>query len=145
MKHHLPSDSNNLKQMELLPTTKSPGPISAPLEAILKRPSFLRACMLVAELSGLEDKQLCGELDIDNSHFTKMKSGASNFPTDERLLNFLNYFDTDIPLIWLAEKRGYDWRTIRKYRSTLEQRLEESEKSNAFKDEVIAILLGQRK
>lgn len=80
----------------------------------------MRAIHLAQEVSGLTDKQIYEALDIDKGHFSRMKSGEGNFPMDERFINFMRLVGNEIPLIWIAEACGYDWGTIRKRCSGLE-------------------------
>ena len=127
-------------QLELLMKPR-PEPCDVPISTITRRPTFLRAIHLAQEVSGLEDKQICGAIGIDLSHWSKIKSGASHFPTDERLLNYLNVVNSDIPLIWLAESRGYDWTTIQRHHSDLERQVEDLKRQLADRDRALALVL----
>lgn len=116
--------SKNLNQLDLL---EKPRPQTAVidhvsmLDTIRRRPTLLRAINLAVEVCGLEDKQIYGPLGIDTSHWTRIKNGTAYFPLDETFTKFLATVGNEIPLVWLAEACGYDWRTIRKHCSELEE------------------------
>lgn len=94
------------------------------------------------EVSGLEDKEIYGELDLDAGAFSRIRKGTAWLPQDERLNRFMNVVHNEVPLIWLAESRGYDWTTIRKHRSDLQRRVEELEKELADRDRAITLILS---
>lgn len=135
--------SKNLHQLDLLPKPR-PAPPDVSIDTIKRRPTLLRALHLAAEVSGLEDKQIYEAIDVDASHWTRIKSGAAHFPADERFLNFLNVVNNDVPLIWLAEKRGYDWSTVRKHRSCVERENEALKEELADHKRAISLLLEAR-
>lgn len=115
--------SKNLSQLDLLEKQRPQPAVIDPLSmlsTITRRPTLLRSINLAAEVSGLEDKQIYDAIGIDASHWTRIKNGTASMPLDECFLNFLNVVGNEIPLIWLAERRGYDWGTVRKHCSTLE-------------------------
>lgn len=119
-----------MSQLELLPKKKAHVE-SVPIEMIRRRPTFIRAVQLAMDVSNLEDKEIYGELDLDSAAFSRIRKGMAWLPQDERLGRFFDVIHNEIPLIWLAESRGYDWSTIRKHRSATERRLEEVERENA--------------
>lgn len=119
-----------MRQIELIAKNK-PEPVDIPLDLIRRRTSFIKAVQLAIDTSGLEDKEIYGELELDAAAFSRIRKGTAWLPQDERLVRFLDVVHNDIPLIWLAEARGYDWSTIRKKRSATERRLEEVERENA--------------
>jgi hypothetical protein len=133
-----------LKQIPLLPKPK-PHIEDVSISTIKRRPTLLRAFHLAQEVSGLEDKEIYGELDIDPSHWTRIKNGTASLPSDERFVRFFDVVHNEVPLIWLAESRGYDWTTIRKHRSDVERRLEEVERENADLRRSFALILNQGK
>lgn len=133
--------SKNYNQLDLLTTTSRSKPLGdeVPLTVIRKRQTLIRAINLAQEVSGLEDKQVYGPLDLDASHWSRIKNGTASMPGDERFVHFMDVVNNEIPLIWLAESRGYDWTTIRRHQSTeqkriadLEQALAESERTNTL-------------
>ena len=115
-----------------------------PVEAIRRRPTLSRAICLSLEVSNLEDKEIYGELDLDASAFTRIKKGTAWLPQDERFNRFMDVVHNEIPLIWLAESRGYDWSTIRKHRSNLERENERLKQELADRDRLLALALGRK-
>jgi hypothetical protein len=133
------------RQLPLLPTGTSATPARADdvsIATITRRPTFLRAMHLAKEVSGLEDKEVYDPLEIDPGHWSRIKSGAAAFPMDERFLRFFDIVDNDIPLIWLAEARGYDWRTIRQHQSDLERENQRLREEIAVRDRAIGLLVN---
>jgi hypothetical protein len=123
--------SKLLHQMELLSAKPQPHVEEISISMIRRRPTFLRAWHLAQEISGLEDKKICDMLKIDGSHWTKMKKGRASPPADARFTQYMDVVQNEVPLIWLAEARGYDWTTIRKHRSDVERKNADLEKDNA--------------
>lgn len=119
--------SENRHQMELLPSAEPhKEPVTRELIAsVRRRPTFLRAWNFAQEFAGLEDKQCYTPLQIDSSHWTKIKNGSASPPADERFTRYLDVVQNEIPLIWLAESRGYDWLSIRRHQSDEQRRIAE--------------------
>lgn len=125
-------DSEDRPQLELLP---SAGPHVEPvtpelIRTIRRRSTFLGAWNLAQDMSSLEDKQCYSPLKIDSSHWTKIRKGIASPPADDRFVRYFDVVRNEIPLIWLAESRGYDWTTIRKHRSDQERRIAQLESEN---------------
>jgi hypothetical protein len=131
-------------QLSLLPSHRPDSADDVSIATIVRRTTLLRAIHLAQEVSGLEDKQIYDALGIDKGHWSRMKSGDGNFPVDERFVNYLNIVGNEIPLIWLAEKRGYDWGTIRKHCSELERENEELKKELADHRRAVRLLVEAR-
>jgi hypothetical protein len=139
--------SKNLSQLDLLEKQRPQPAIVDPLSmlsTITRRPTLLRAMHLAIEVSGLEDKQIYDAIDIDASHWTRIKNGTASMPLDECFLNFLNVVGNEIPLVWLAEKRGYDWRTIRKHCSELEDENQKLKKELEDHKRAVRLLMEAR-
>jgi hypothetical protein len=51
---------------------------------------------------------------------------------------------SEYPLIWLAEKRGYDFLSMRKHQTDLERQLEEKNKEIAAHKRTIQLLVEAR-
>lgn len=75
---------------------------------VSKQPTFTGSLILCQTLSGLEDKELCGKGGVINEAATwsRIKNGANNFPQDN-LIKFMDLCGNEAPLIWLADRRGY--------------------------------------
>lgn len=73
---------------------------------VFKQPSFSAAIRLAANCSGLEEKEIYVPLKIDASHWTRILNGKNaHFPTDKLEL-FMDLVGNEIPLMWLAHRRG---------------------------------------
>jgi hypothetical protein len=122
------------------------------LPTIRRLPTLHRSIEFARELSGLEDKEIYGRSGIDPAAFSRMKSGSAWYPQDERWLQILNTLRTEIPVAWQVEALGYDWTTLRKHQTSLEQELEELRAENRqlkhdreVEQQVVARLFGGRK
>lgn len=130
--------SKNLQQLDLLPKAR-PAPADVSVATVMRRPTFLRAIHLAIEVTGLEDKEVYDAIDIDASHWTRIKNGAAHFPCDERLIKFFGVVNNDIPLVWLCETLGYDSRSLRKHYVTDDaRRVAELEDENAALRRIVA-------
>jgi hypothetical protein len=117
-------NSEDRQQLELgLPSDGKPREphieaVTPELIRIIKRkPTFLSAWNFAQDFAELEDKEVYEPLQIDSSHWTKIGKGSASPPGDARFVQYFDVVQNEIPLIWLAEKRGYDWMTIRKHRT----------------------------
>jgi hypothetical protein len=140
-------DSNSRKQLELLTGRDQPHveEVTPQLVRLIKnKPTFLAAWNFASQVSELEDKQIYGPLGIDASHWTKITKGTASPPADERFVQFMDVVGNEIPLIWIAEKRGYDWSTIKKHRSDLERENEDLRKELADHKRAIQLLVNAR-
>ena len=75
-------------------------------EIVRMQPDFLSAIKLAIQVSGLEHKQIYGDLGIDKATWSKILDGQLNFPTNKYEL-LMDLIGNEIPLVWLAHKRGY--------------------------------------
>ena len=94
---------------------------------IKKQSSFLAAINLCCSVSGLNDKQIYMELDIAAGQWTRIKSGDAHFPPN-KLDELMDLCGNEIPLIWLANQRGYG---LQKLQTALERELEEERQKSA--------------
>lgn len=71
--------------------------------------SMTRAIALCQQISGVEDKELCGTTGVvkDVAQWSRIKSGQHFFPQDKLGL-FMDMCQNEAPLVWLARKRGYN-------------------------------------
>lgn len=81
--------------------------VSSPVSADVVRaqPSFRAAIRLAANASGLEEKEIYMPLKIDGGYWTRIMNGDANFP-DDKLERFMDLVENEIPLEWLAFRRG---------------------------------------
>jgi hypothetical protein len=127
------------------------GDVISLLPRIRNIPTLHRSIEFARELSGKQDKQIYDEVGIDAGAFARMKAGSAWYPQDERWQKILNKIG-EIPLAWMCESRGYDFSTLRKHQTSLEQQLEaanqrirELEHDREVEQRVIAQLIGGRK
>jgi hypothetical protein len=140
-------DSKDRQQLELLPPRAEPHvePVTPELIQIIKRRrGFVSAWNFAQEFSGLEDKEVYVPLGIDASHWNKIGNGSASPPG--RVFNaYLDLVRNEIPLIWWAESRGWDWTTIRRHRSNEQRRIAELEAENQDLKRAFVLAFGQRK
>jgi adenosine/AMP kinase len=88
-----------------LPLTRAPSPAPVEHGVILSQPSMSAAVKLAANVSGLEEKEIYLALKIDAGHWTRILNGQAHFPID-KLGEFMDLVGNEVPLIWLAYRRG---------------------------------------
>lgn len=82
-------------------------PAAVDIAVIRRKPTMSKAIALSAELAGLvNDKDQARALDMDATTWSLIKKGERAFPHDKYELMF-DEFGNDVPLIWLADRRGY--------------------------------------
>lgn len=74
-------------------------------EVVQAQPSFRAALRLAANACGLEEKEIYVPLKIDAGHWTRIMNGDANFP-DDKIEQFMDLVENEIPLEWLAWRRG---------------------------------------
>lgn len=67
--------------------------------------TFWEACELAMRVAGLNAKQVYMTLKIDKGHWSRIEAGEAHFP-HQKLEAFLDLLGNDIPLQWLAYRRG---------------------------------------
>ena len=102
---------------------------------ILKQQNFISAIKLCIQVSGLDEKEIYIPLQVDAGHWSRIMKGDAHFPVN-KLSDLMNLCENEIPLIWWANKRGYELTPLE---SELEQQLRierekliESERENAL-------------
>jgi hypothetical protein len=76
------------------------------LEVIEAQKTFKDALRLCKSISGVDDKEIFVKLDIDQAQWSRIFTGAANFP-ENKLLEYMEICNNKIPLIWLAVRCGY--------------------------------------
>lgn len=141
---HIQMDSKDRKQLELLVGRTQPHVEEVTPQLISKisrKATLLDAWNMSIADSELEDKQIYGALQIDASHWTKIKNGVASPPADQRFVQFMDVVGNEYPLIWLAVKRGYDWLTIRKQCSDLERENQDLKRELEVHKRAVRLLL----
>lgn len=75
-------------------------------DQVLALPSLTAACFRCIDTSGLQDKVICLQLDIDAPVLSRARSGAANFPPD-KIDALMDLCGNEVPLRWQALRRGY--------------------------------------
>jgi len=75
---------------------------------IAAQPSMTAALMLCQQLSGVDDKELCGKSGIvkEAAQWSRIRGGQHFFPQD-KFCTFMDLCGNEAPLLWLADRRGY--------------------------------------
>ena len=116
-----------------LPLSK-PQPVGE--EVVFAQSTFSAAIRLAANVSGMDEKQIYRELDIDPGHWTRILNGDAHFPVD-KLERFMDLVANEIPLQWLAHQRG---KGLVLLESESTRRLREAEEALAKEREKTAML-----
>lgn len=139
--------STERHQLELLPSAQAHVEAVTPdlVERVRRKKTFLHAWNYAQETSGLEDKSIYSTLGIDKSHWTKIKKGNASPPADDSFTRFFDLVQNDIPLIWLAEARGFDFLSMRRHRSSLERENEELKEELAAHKRALKLVMEAQK
>jgi len=86
-------------------------------DLIKKQPTFKDALRLTKEVSGLNDQQICQELEIASAQWSRIWSDGAHFPP-EKITTFMDLCENIIPLQWLALRYGYE---LKPMKSTVEK------------------------
>lgn len=109
------------------------------MKVIADLPSINAACAKCAEWSGLSDKVICIETDMDPGQWSRIKSGQAH-PSSDFLLKLMDVCGNEVPLVWLIHQRGYDPHSLRRRENELERDLRmEREKTAKLEDELTTI------
>jgi len=96
------------------------------LSVITRQPNLMSAVRLCIQVSGLDEKQVCMTLDIDAGHWSRIMKGEAHFPLN-KLETLMDLCANDIPLIWQANRRGFELKPLK---STIEQQMEALKNEN---------------
>lgn len=126
-------------------------PLSFTLNDVRSLKSESHALMFSVQSSGYDPKEIPLLFGIERGQWSCIKDGKKHFPHDRRN-EFMDFAGNEILLMYGCESRGYDFSTLRKHESDLEQRLHaaearvaELERNDQLKDEWIRSVMGNRK
>lgn len=111
-----------MKHLELA-LARQPDKATIPIELIWRQQSVAAAFCLACQTSGLEDKEIYLQLDIDAGTFSRIKKGDANLPGDKVAL-FCRVVGNTIYVEWIANQVGC---TLMMLKSEAERRAEEAE------------------
>lgn len=94
-----------------MPIARRPAPAQVSEAVVAAQPSFLAAVNLMLNLSGLEDKEIYLALEIDAGHWSRIRKGDAHFPIN-KVEAAMDLCSSDLPLQWLAARRGYELRPL---------------------------------
>jgi hypothetical protein len=130
-----------MNQLELIKTDMQ----KIDVDMVAKQSTFTGALILFQTLSGLDDKELCGNKGVINATATwsRIKSGDNNFPQDS-LNRYMDFCGNEAPLIWLADSHGYVL-TPKETKWERQCRIEHEEKEDALKENALlrSLLIGR--
>lgn len=79
---------------------------SVSIEIINAQNTFKDALKLCKSVSGLDDKQICMELEVEPAQWSRIWNAGAHFP-ENKFLKFMSICGNIIPFIWLSLKLGY--------------------------------------
>lgn len=82
-------------------------------------PTWAKAMARTVSESGLVDKAVAADMDIDASQLSKTVSGQLGIMPD-KLFRLMDTCGTELALMWLNYQRGYDINAMRKRQTELE-------------------------
>lgn len=101
--------------------------------------SWAKALAATVAASGLKDKSLAIELDIDPAQLSRTVSGQLGIMPD-KLFRLMDVCGTEMPLMWLMYQRGYDLSQMKQRQTELEREIERLRvelRSERTKNEII--------
>lgn len=99
-------------------------PLAFTLADVRSLKSESEAINLSVRCSGWESKEVPMLFGIDEGNWSRItKSGDRYFPHDRRD-EFMDFVGNEILLMYGCESRGYDFATLRKHKTELEEKLE---------------------
>ncbi len=102
-------------------------------------PSWGKAMEQTAKQSGLLDKSLALEVDIDAAQLSKILSGQNGIQPD-KLFRLMDACGTEFPLMWLNYQRGYDIEAMRQRETELQRQLREANERAAAAESKLATI-----
>lgn len=119
-----------------LPLSRRANKVEVTQAMVAAQPTMLAAINLCVSLSGLEDKEIALELDIQPAQWSRILSGDAHFPPN-KLGSLMDLCGNEAPLLWMADSRGYGLVLLK---SEAERRAEAAE-ARARKAEEVAEML----
>lgn len=95
-------------------------PVHLDLAEVAKQPTGHSAVALCASKAGKLDKIVAADLDIQESVWSRVKSGQNSLSL-ESLDALMTTCGNELPLHWLLLRRGYDPRSLRRIETDVER------------------------
>lgn len=117
--------SNELPSIEQgqLALSRRPESTGVSVDLVVRQKTLSGAIALCVQASGLDDKEVYLELEIDAGHWSRIMKGGAYFPLD-KLNQLMDLCGNEVPLQWLAHSRGYGLVLLK---SEAERRAEDAE------------------
>ena len=114
-------------------------PVPVDFDSLPTIQTFAHAVAKCPEIAGAQDKVVALDTQIDAPTWARIKNGEAGVKGDflERLMDA---YGNDLPLFWLALRRGYDPRSLRRLETEVERELRaERDRRIAAEDELATI------
>lgn len=96
-------------------------PLSFTTDQVIARPTLQQAINFSQEIGRIEDKDASVELQIDVSHFSKIKKEQRFYFPPNKILTAQRLFQNVIPTLWLVHHSGFDPDALVRRKSELER------------------------
>lgn len=120
-----------------LPLLRRAAPNEVPVEMIRRQRTAAAAFALACQSSGLEDKEVYGELGLDAGYFSRIKAGTATLQADKVAL-FCEIVNNRIYAEWCAFQLGC---TLVEIKTEAERRAEAAEKRAAEAELKVRVLM----
>lgn len=132
-----------MEQTELT-LARKPLDITVPIELVRSKKSASQAFVLACDTSGLEDKEIYLDLDIDKGYFSNIKSGKATLQAD-KVKKFCDLVGNKVYMEWQAYQVGctlveIESETQRLLRNEQELRLEAQKENDLLRK----LLIGRQ-
>ncbi len=104
---------------------------------VAAQPNLTAAINLCISASGLEDKEIYIPLKIDKGHWTRIRQGNAHFPVDQ-LESLMLLCSNDVPLRWVARRRGFDLKAREDHKDKKMRELEQQNQNLRNEIETLA-------
>lgn len=138
---------NDPKQLSFVEAEPRRIPLDFSLSDVRRLKSESHALRFSMRTSGYDPKEIPPLFKIDAGQWSNILSGKKHFPHDRRN-EWMDFVGNEVLLMYGCESRGYDFSTLRKHKSELEEQLA-AEKKRAddaeYKLSVAMELMGARR
>lgn len=111
-------------QLPLLEPRPNPKRLAYTIEQVRACPNEVAAIDLACRVSGLLDKQIADDLNMDEGNWSKLRRGQRGFMPGDRI-HFMQVVGNQILREWEEETLGWDSASIQVHHSELEEQLEQ--------------------
>lgn len=126
------SKTNRLSSPQQIPLLNSPTrriPLEFSVSDVRKLKTESHAVAFSVRCSGYEPKEIPLLFNIDPGQWSNILQGKKHFPHDRRN-EFMDFVGNEILLMYGVESRGYEWESLRRHRSEVEEENERLKREN---------------